>query len=72
MNPAYTSERVDYFRAPRPMWRKIKKVLPKHKRNKLGGRPRIPDRAVINGIWYVQGRTLRVWTGCQWKAVHRD
>ena len=54
------------------MWRKIKKVLPKHKRNKLGGRPRIPDRAVINGIWYVQGRTLRVWTGCQWKAVHRD
>ena len=91
MNPAYISERVDYFRAPRPMWRKIKRVLPKHKRDKLGGHPRIPDRAVINGSWYVQGRRgpplggtrsaskdgffgleLRVWTGCQWKAVHRD
>ncbi len=66
MNKAYASEKVDYFRAPRPLWRKIRKVLPKHKKNKLGGRPRIPDRAVINGIWYV------LWTGCQWKAVHRD
>ena len=66
MNPPYTSERVDYFQVPRPMWRKIKKVLPKHKKTKLGGRPRIPDRAVINGIWYI------LWTGCQWKAVHRD
>ena len=24
------------------------------------------DRAVLNGIWYV------LWTGCQWKAVHKD
>jgi transposase len=31
-----------------------------------GGRPRASDRAVINAIWYV------LWTGCQWKAVHRD
>ena len=42
------------------------KVLPKHTKHKRGGRPRIPDRAVINGIWYI------LWTGCQWKAVHRD
>jgi putative transposase len=27
---------------------------------------RASDRAVVNAIWYV------LWTGCQWKAVHRD
>lgn len=61
-----TTRRVDYFRLPRPLWRKIKKCLPKKKRTKRGGRPRASDRAVANGIWYV------LWTGCQWKAVHRD
>ena len=30
------------------------------------GRPRIGNRAVLNGLWYIW------WTGCQWKAVHRD
>jgi transposase len=62
-----TTRKVDYFRIPRPLWRKLKKCLPK-KRKKLGGggRPRASDRAVINAIWYV------LWTGCQWKAVHRD
>ncbi len=34
--------------------------------SRLGGRLRIGPRAVLNGIWYV------LWTGCQWKAVHRD
>jgi putative transposase len=51
------------------LWRKIKKCLPKKvkkKSSKRGGRPRVSERAVINGIWYV------LWTGCQWKAVHRD
>jgi len=33
--------------------------------NRRGGRPRASDRAVINDIWYV------LWTGCQWKALHR-
>jgi len=59
---------VDYFRPPRTLWRKLKKCLPK-KRNKSarrGGRPRVSDRAVVNGIWYV------LWTGCQWKAIHKD
>lgn len=63
-----TTRKVDYFRLPRPLWRKLKKCLPK-KRKKAGrggGRPRASDRAVINAIWYV------LWTGCQWKAVHRD
>lgn len=31
-----------------------------------GGRPRASDRAVVNAIWYV------LWTGCQWKVLHRD
>ena len=67
MSKATTTRKVDYFRLPRPLWRKLKKCLPK-KRNKAsrGGRPRASERAVINGIWYV------LWTGSQWKAVHRD
>jgi putative transposase len=52
---------------PRPLWRKLKKYLPKRKKNNgRGGRPRASDRAVANAIWYV------LWTGCQWKALHRD
>src|ERR687898_641162 len=68
MKEATTTRRVDYFNLPRPLWRKLKKCLPKNKRNisTKGGRPRASDRAVINAIWYV------LWTGCQWKALHRD
>jgi putative transposase len=67
MSKATTSSKVDYFRLPRPLWRKLKKHLPTKKRkSKLGGRPRVSDRAVANAIWYV------LWTGCQWKALHRD
>src|SRR5215208_5767181 len=67
MSKATTTRKVDYFRLPRPLWRKLKKCLPK-KRNKAsrGGRPSASERAVINGIRYV------LWTGSQWKAVHRD
>jgi putative transposase len=65
--PNTTNKSVDYLSLPRPLWRKLKKCLPKkRKRTKQGGRPRASDRAVINGIWYV------LWTGCQWKAVHKD
>jgi putative transposase len=69
--PNTTKKSVDYFCLPRPLWRKLKKCLPNRRRSKKkapkrGGRPRASDRAVINGIWYV------LWTGCQWKAVHRD
>ena len=59
---------VDYFHAPRALWRKLKKCLPRarRKQKRRGGRPRCDDRAVVNAIWYV------LWTGCQWKALHRD
>jgi len=67
MSKATTTSKVDYFRLPRPLWRKLKEHLPTKKRkSKLGGRPRVSDRAVANAIWYV------LWTGCQWKALHRD
>jgi transposase len=68
MREATTTRKVDYFRLPRPLWRKLKKYLPKrtNKSNKRGGRPRVSDRAVANAIWYV------LWTGCQWKAIHRE
>jgi putative transposase len=57
---------VDYFRVPRPLWRRIKKHLPKPPKRRGPGRPRSDNRAVVNGLWYI------LWTGCQWKAIHRD
>ncbi len=67
MREATTTRRVDYFHLPRPLWRRLKKCLPKQrKKSTRGGRPRASERAVINAIWYV------LWTGCQWKALHRD
>ena len=68
MDKSSKPKNVDYFQMPRPLWRKVKKCLPKQKRKrrKRGVRPRCCERAVINAIWYV------LWTGCQWKALHRD
>jgi transposase len=67
MREATTTRKVDYFNLPRPLWRKLKKCLPKRtKITRRGGRPRALDRAVINAIWYVLS------TGCQWKALHKD
>jgi putative transposase len=48
------------------LWRKIRKVLPKPAKQRGPGRPRADDHAALAGIWYVR------WTGCQWKAVHRE
>ena len=58
MREATTQSKVDYFRLPRPLWRKLKKHLPKKRKKskKRGGRPRVSDRAVANAIWYVLGR----------------
>jgi transposase len=65
-NATAKPKNVDYFRVPRPLWRRIRRLLPKGPPKPKGGRPRADVRAILNGIWYVQ------WTGCQWKAVHRD
>ena len=65
-NSTQKPKNVDYFHVPRPLWRKIKKVLPKPPKKRRPGRPPADNRAALNGIWYV------LWTGCQWKAVHKD
>jgi putative transposase len=57
---------VDYFHVPDKLWEQIKQALPETPDQRGPGRPRVDDRTVWNGIWYV------LWTGCQWKAVHRQ
>lgn len=56
---------VDYFRVPDELWHRIQKLFPEPPKRRGPGRPRADDRAILNGIWYV------LWTGCQWKAIHR-
>ena len=48
-----------------PLWAKIERLIPEHVNTHRfgGGRPRVPDRQSMNGIFFV----LR--TGCQWKAL---
>ena len=53
----------NYFRVPRKVWRIAKQHLPNQERKPGPGRSRKPNRAVMNGIWYI------LWTGCQWKAI---
>jgi len=45
------------------LWERIKPLLPVYKKSCKGGRPRLPLRNIMTGIFYV----LR--TGCQWKAM---
>lgn len=51
------------FRMPDEMWIRIQGLLPKFRKSRKGGRPRLEWRSVLDGIFYV----LR--TGCQWKAL---
>jgi len=48
---------------PDDLWQLIEPILPPDKPPGANGRPRVPNRTVLNGILYV----LR--TGCQWKMV---
>lgn len=57
---------VDYFAVPNPLWKRIRKLFDQPRQKRGRGRPAADNRAVLNGIWYV------MWTGCQWKAVHKD
>jgi len=47
-------------------WELFRKLIPKPKRKKVPGRPRMDDRKAMTAILYV----LR--TGCQWKALPRS
>jgi transposase len=51
------------FRMSDEFFARIEPLLPKFRKSKKGGRPRLGWRQVIDGIFYV----LR--TGCQWKAM---
>ncbi len=51
------------WRIPDELWQRIEPLLPKRRQSSKGGRPPLPYRKVLDGIFYV----LR--TGCQWKAV---
>jgi len=57
---------VDYFQVPDELWEAVKQFLPPQPERVGPGRPRADDRAALNGIWYV------LWTGCQWKAIHKN
>ncbi|HSG42302.1 MAG TPA: IS5 family transposase [Anaerolineales bacterium] len=57
---------VDYFQVPDDLWQRIEHHFPKPPEPGTRGRPPARARAVLNGIWYV------LWTGCQWKAIHRS
>ena len=56
---------VDYFKVPDELWETVRMRLPARPQPRGPGRPRADDRAALNGIWYV------LWTGCQWKAIHK-
>lgn len=51
------------WRIPDELWERMEPLLPRVRRSRKGGRPPVPFRQVLDGIFYV----LR--TGCQWKAV---
>jgi len=53
-------------RIPDELWDEFKKILPREKPPKTVGRPIVPYRKVLDGIFYV----LR--TGCQWKMLPRE
>ena len=58
-------QQVDYFEVPKPLWKRIKRLLPKPGKQRKPGRPPLSNRLVLNAIWFV------LWTGCQWKALSR-
>ncbi len=54
------------WRVPDDLWAEIEPLLPKPGPKKKAGRPRVPDRVILDGVLYV----LR--TGCQWKAIPKE
>jgi putative transposase len=50
---------------PEELWKKLKPLLPPEKPKGANGRPQVPQRRIMNSIFYI----LR--TGCQWNALPR-
>ena len=55
-----------HYRMPGKLWKLLKKHLPKEPQVRMPGRPRVSNRAVLDGIWHV------LWTGCQWKSIEKE
>ena len=51
---------------PDELWQRMQPLLPRYRKSRKGGKPRVELRKIADGIFYV----LR--TGCQWKAVPRE
>jgi putative transposase len=60
------TQKAKRYRMPGKLWRYLKKHLPKAAKKKGPGRPRVNNRDVLDGIWYV------LWTGCQWKSIEKE
>jgi putative transposase len=58
-----TKQVDEAWRIPDELWQQLQPLLPKYRKSRKGGRPRLDLRKVADGIFYV----LR--TGCQWKAL---
>ena len=54
------------YRISDELWEKVEPLIPMHPNTHRfgGGRPRVPDRKAMDGIFFV----LR--TGCQWNALN--
>ena len=61
--PAEHGTMAGLFQLPDELWERIERLLPAYQNTHRfgGGRPRVPDRQVMDGIFFV----LR--TGCQWR-----
>jgi putative transposase len=53
------------WRIPDELWKRVEPLLPPERPHPKGGRPWVPSRQCLDGIFFV----LR--TGCQWKALPR-
>jgi putative transposase len=58
-----TKQIDEAWRIPDELWQHIQSLLPKYRKSRKGGRPRLNLRKVMDGIFYVAR------TGCQWKAL---
>ncbi len=55
-----------FHQIPEALWERLEPLLPIYKVGCKGGRPRLPLRNVVTGIFYV------LKTGSQWKAMPRE
>lgn len=54
---------MEKYEVSEGLWRRIEPLLPAHPRSAKGGRPRVSDRAALNGILYI------LKTGIPWEAL---